>query len=530
MNRRSGEWGGGGGGGGVGGRAQARVLSTASNHTPPSERPFRLAVIGSGPAGFYSAYRAMHKVPESVVDMYEQLPVPYGLVRFGVAPDHPDVKNCQAKFEEVADSPRFNFIGNIAVGSALPLTALRPHYDAILFAYGASKDKALDIPGEALSGVLSARAFVGWYNGLPEYASLDPALAAGEDAVIIGQGNVALDVARILLADLAVLRKTDITETALEALSKSRVRRVQVVGRRGPLQAAFTIKEVRELMNLPSVAFAPIDPALFPADAATLPRQQRRITQVLQKGSSTPSSAALKSWALRFLLSPSAFRASSPSSTQLSSVDFTHTAFAPDSSPFDRSASVTAADPALTTSLPAALAFRSVGYKSAPLPGLADLGVPFDSALGTIPNDGYGRVLSASLGPGGALTAGHVPGCYCAGWVKRGPTGVIASTMEDAFASADVVAADWGAAVPFLNGSAADPKRCAEATGLGWEGVKAEAERRRLRRVSWAEWKVIDEWEIEEGRRRGKEREKVRSVEEMLRILDGGGSGGGGAV
>ena len=220
-----------------------------------------MAVIGSGPAGFYTAYKVMSKIENSVVDMYEHLPVPFGLVRFGVAPDHPEVKagfrfprksvleanaaqNCQDKFEEVADSPRFNFIGNISIGdhdAALPLRTLLPHYDAVLFAYGASRDRTLGIPGEdTLKGIYSARAFVGWYNGLPEYSDLAPDLTQGEEAVIIGQGNVALDVARILLQDTNILRSTDITENAIETLQKSKIKRVKVVGRRGPLQVCFS--------------------------------------------------------------------------------------------------------------------------------------------------------------------------------------------------------------------------------------------------------------------------------------------------
>lgn len=198
----------------------------------------------------------MQKIPSSRIDMYEYLPVPFGLVRYGVAPDHPEVKvwvarslshiyqrtsadfcrkNVQEKFEEVASSDRFEFIGNIAVGKDISLTKLAPHYDAILFAHGAVEDRRLDLPGEDLNGVYSARAFVGWYNGLPQYAGLSLVLD-GEEAVVIGQGNVALDVARVLLTDVGVLRKTDMAEHAIDALAKSRVKRVSVVGRRGPMQ------------------------------------------------------------------------------------------------------------------------------------------------------------------------------------------------------------------------------------------------------------------------------------------------------
>lgn len=453
----------------------------------------------------------MQKVQDAVVDMYEHLPVPYGLVRFGVAPDHPEVKNCQEKFEEVASSPRFKFIGNVDVGHDIPLPSLKPHYDAILFAYGASKDKKLKIPGEDLEGVYSARAFVGWYNGLPEYANLDPLLGAGEEVVVIGQGNVALDVARILLTGVDALRKTDITERALETLARSKVKSVKVVGRRGPMQAAFTIKEARELMNLPSVSFEATDSSLFPADITKLPRVQKRLTQVLTKGSAASASTASKSWDLSFLLSPKSFNDSPSNLGSLSSIEFEKTEFTPDSDPFDRNAKVTSTG--RTTTFPASLAFRSVGYKSSSIPGLAELDVPFDERMGIIPNDPYGRVMNPQSGPG-ALTAGPVPGMYCAGWVKRGPTGVIASTMDDAFASADAIARDWKQQVPFLNSDNSG------STGMGWDGVKEEAKKRGLRPVSWEDWKMIDKAEKERGNAVGKEREKFTNVSEMLKVLD----------
>lgn len=198
-------------------------------------KSLRLAIVGSGPAGFYAAARVLQKSQDARVDMYEKLPVPFGLVRYGVAPDHPEVKNCQDRFEEVASSPRFQFIGNASIGSDIPLTVLKRHYDAIIFSYGASHDRLLDIPGESLHGVQSARAFVGWYNGLPEFADMDPNLD-GEHAVVIGNGNVALDVARVLLSEVDVLRKTDMANRALESLSCSRVKRVTIAGRRGPMQ------------------------------------------------------------------------------------------------------------------------------------------------------------------------------------------------------------------------------------------------------------------------------------------------------
>ncbi|KAF2101355.1 NADPH:adrenodoxin oxidoreductase [Rhizodiscina lignyota] len=484
-------------------------------------RPFRLAVIGSGPAGFYTAYRVMQKIPGARVDMYERLPVPFGLVRYGVAPDHPEVKvwNCQDKFEEIASSDRFEFIGNIAVGTDIPLPQLVHHYDALLFAYGAAEDRKLGIPGEELNGVYSARAFVGWYNGLPEHADLNPILDTGDNAVVIGQGNVALDVARILLMDVDELRKTDIAEHAIETLSKSRIKGVSVVGRRGPMQAAFTIKELRELMKLPSVSFDPIPEALLPSNdqLSALPRQQKRIAQLLAKGSTNSAVSATKSWSLGFLFSPKSFNVSESNASALGSISFTQNQYKADVDPMSRTAGVQTSPDAPIVESATALAFRSVGYRSTPLPTLSDIGVPFDTQRGIIPNDVYGRVLAdpEELGPVAAPqpVAKHVPGVYCAGWVKRGPTGVIASTMEDAFATGDAIAADFKAKAPFLNSSTG------EDSGDGWEGLKAELKMKGLRRVSWEDWKKIDKVESDRGERVGKEREKFESVSEMLKVL-----------
>ncbi|KAK8206991.1 hypothetical protein IWZ01DRAFT_438565 [Phyllosticta capitalensis] len=450
----------------------------------------------------------MNRIPDAVVDMYEQLPVPYGLVRFGVAPDHPEVKKCQEKFEEVAASPRFNFVGNVRIGHDIPLTQLVPRYDAVLFSYGASYDKKLGVPGEDLNGVYSARAFVGWYNGLPEFANLNPRLDAGEEAVVIGQGNVSLDVARILLCNLDELRKTDIAEHAVSALSKSRVKSVKIVGRRGPWQAAFSNKEARELFNLSGAHFSPLDESFFPseADAKTLSRPQQRLLKMFKSPSKTSADAAAKEWTFKFLLSPTSFNASSTDPSSLSSVTFAKNAFDPPSSIFAKSASVVATSESET--LPASVAFRSVGYKSAQLPDMSAVGIPFNERRGVIPNDGRGRVLDPAAGPGG-LAAMHLPGLYCAGWVKNGPTGVIATTMDDAFATADTIVQDWTQKAKFIDGDAE-----------GWDALSQEAKGKGLRTVSWEDWKRIDETERAKGKEMGKERAKFVNTEDMLKVLD----------
>jgi adrenodoxin-NADP+ reductase len=404
----------------------------------------------------------------------------------------------------------------------LPLPLLASQYDAVLFAYGASKDKELGIPGEHLNNIISARAFVGWYNGLPEYAHLNPNLEAGETAVVIGQGNVALDVTRILLKPLEQLRKTDIAEHALEALSKSKVRDVKVVGRRGPLQAPYTIKELRELMNIPGLAFVP--PAsgwnsLLQIERRALPRQLSRIAEVLAKGSKTSLADASRAWQLGYLRSPVEFL--SANGEDLAAVGFETTQY------LDPISSVLSTDAQTNlnairgvgvkgvgskTMVDASLAFRSVGYKSEALEGMDQLGIVFDQKAGILPNDRWGRVLSPELGPAGPLTAGHVPGMYCAGWVKRGPTGVIASTLDDAFATADVIVKDWRDRAVFHAGVGAEKH--------GWDALRSEVKSRGIRSVNWQDWEKIDAVEVQKGQAVGRERVKFRTVEDMLQVLD----------
>ena len=265
-------------------------------------------------------------------------------------------------------------------------------------------------------------------------------------------------------------------------------------------------------MNLRSVGFSPIDASLLPPDLSKLPRPGRRRAQFLSKGSITPAADAQKSWELRFFLSPTSCQAS-PENSQLSGITFEKMAIN-GSDQFERTASVHGTGELLE--LPASFAFRSIGYKCEPLPGLSEFNVSFDERLGIIPNDVHGRVLSAPADKESSLLAKHIPGFYVAGWSKRGPTGVIASTMEDAFATANIIAQDWHDRAKFLNHDRDD----GGSTGLGWDGVKEEAEKRGLRRVSWEDWEKIDAAEIQRGKELGKQREKFSSVKEMLEILD----------
>lgn len=438
------------------------------------------------------------------------------------------LQRCSETLIDVAKYSGFNYIGNVPIGDEphqLPLASIAPHYDAVLFAYGASKDKRLNIPGEDLNNVLSARAFVGWYNGLPEYADLKPDLQAGKTAIVIGQGNVALDITRMLMMSLDELKKTDIAEHAVEALSKSKIRDVKVIGRRGPLQAPYTIRELRELLSLPGLGFVPPPEGwddLVLLGRKKLPRQLKRISELLEKGSKTPIERAEKAWQLGYLRSPIEFL--SRNGQDLDAIGFESTEYvaSPSTSVVPgepeqtlnslRALRVRSVDPPRRTSIAASLAFRSIGYECEPIAGMDRLDVAFDTKKGIIPNDRYGRVLNPDLGPGN-LAAGHVPGMYCAGWVKRGPTGVIASTLDDAFISADVIVSDWRKNVKFHDGIGENKE--------GWQQVRNTAEERGMRTINWQDWERIDAEEVRRGQAKGKEREKCRTVDDMLRILDG---------
>ena len=265
-------------------------------------------------------------------------------------------------------------------------------------------------------------------------------------------------------------------------------------------------------MKLPSVALHPIDESLLPEDISKLPRAPRRIMEILKKGSSVSLSSAEKSWSLDFCLSPREFNSAldNPLSHRLDSLTLEKTSLKPDA--FDPGAKSICTGQRVN--VPASLAFRSIGYKSEGLPGFDELGVPFNNRLGIIPNDQFGRVIDDNEGWSDSGTAPHIPGMYCAGWVKRGPTGVIASTMQDAFSTADAISEDWYSRdIPFLNEEG-------HGTGLGWDGVKEEAEKRGCRRVSWKDWQRIDAAEKRRGEARGKPREKFTHIQSMLAVID----------
>ncbi|KAF9284542.1 hypothetical protein BGZ68_004609 [Mortierella alpina] len=471
-----------------------------------SSKPFRVAVIGSGPGGFYTAHRLLKHVPQTRVDMFEALPVPHGLVRFGVAPDHPEVKNVINTFDEVAENPSFTFIGNTSVGTYvtpgskkadLEISDLRPHYDAILLSYGAHEDRLLGVPNEqSLKGVMAARSFVGFYNGLPSEQGLNVDLSQSETAVVIGQGNVALDVARILLTPLDELKKTDLTEKTIKILEKSRVKHVHVIGRRGPLEVAFTAKELREMLNLPDTTFH-MDQDLLASEmeraGKSLDRPRKRLMGLLEKGIKESKPDQPKSWSLQFLRSPLGFTGTDESSgSQLKAIELGINRLEGESN--NRKAVATGAK----ESLDCGLAFRSIGYKSVGIQG-----VPFDERKGVVPNMD-GKVLDAEQN--------IVPGLYASGWLKRGPIGVIATTMADAYQTADTIIADWTTGKPMLTADSTPKEGC--------KSLLALLHSKGHRTVSYKDWKKIEQKEFELGARVGKPREKFLTVEEMLKVLD----------
>ncbi|CRL00472.1 CLUMA_CG013734, isoform A [Clunio marinus] len=448
-----------------------------ANYSESKAKTIKACIVGSGPAGFYSAQYILKHLPNSHVDIIEKLPVPFGLVRFGVAPDHPEVKNVINTFTKTAEHPNFRFIGNVSVGTDITLQELRNCYDIVLLAYGANIDAKLNIPGEDKRNVLSAREFVGWYNGQPNLDKLNPDLS-GESAVLLGQGNVAVDVARILLSTIDDLRKTDITEHALEALSKSRVKKVYLVGRRGPLQAAFTIKELREMLKLPNVDtnWRSSDFVNVKEQVESLPRPRKRITELMIKSlEENKSNEGNKNFLPIFYRSPLQINGES----NVESVDLTITKVV------DNKAIPTED----VENIPAQLVCRSIGYKSVCI----DDAINFDDKRGMIKNTN-GRVLQKDA---------NTPdiGLYVAGWLGTGPTGVILTTMNNAFAVSQTIIDD------------------VHSGAIKCDSTKPGLDPKKYNVVTWSDWEKIDKREIENGKKSNKPREKRLSIEEMMKIV-----------
>jgi ferredoxin--NADP+ reductase len=465
-------------------------------YRPVTNSPIRIAVIGSGPAGFYAAGHLLKDTSGRFeVDMLERLPTPWGLVRSGVAPDHPKIKSVTRVYEKTAAHPRFRFFGNVSFGEHISREELLAHYHAIVYATGSPLDRPLGIPGDDLPGSHAATEFVGWYNGHPDHTDLEVDLLSAERAVVIGNGNVAIDVARMLVLAPTELAPTDIADHALEVLAKSRVSEVVIVGRRGPAQAAFTNPELLELGELGDadvvVDPAELDRALAVRDpAAEAGITSRRNVEILRSYADRPLFGRRKRIVLRFLLSPVALLGAPGG---VAEVELARNELVADSEGKLRARATEERE-----RIPAGLVFRAIGYRGIPLPG-----VSFDERRGVIPNDG-GRVLDS-------IGGGRLRGEYAVGWIKRGPSGVIGTNKKDAQETVDAIFAD----------ASPDGEGLQTPDSPGADAVERLLRERQPELVTYAGWASIDRHERALGERAGRPRVKLTRIEEMLRIAAG---------
>jgi ferredoxin--NADP+ reductase len=482
------------------------------------ETPIRIAIIGSGPAGFYAAGHLLKGGGEHVeVDMLERLPTPWGLVRSGVAPDHPKIKSVTRIYEKTAAHPRFRYFGNVTFGEHVSREELLERYHAIVYATGSPSDRPLGIPGEELAGSHAATEFVGWYNGHPDHSDLEVDLLSAERAVVVGNGNVAIDVARMLVLAPAELAPTDTADHALEVLAASQVSEVVVVGRRGPAQAAFTNPELLELGELADadviVDSDELERALAVHDAAAeQDATSRRNVEILRDYAEREPSGRRKRIVLRFLLSPTQLLADEHG--RVAAVEFVRNELEADADGRLRARAT-----AEHETIPAGLVFRAIGYRGLPLPG-----VPFDARAAVIANDG-GRVTDPDSG---AALAGE----YTVGWIKRGPSGVIGTNKRDAQETVDAMLADL-AAVGNSNGSAPEQAGTHAATQAGTHAatraaahvpsdpdaaaVEALLRSRQPQLITYGGWEAIDRHEQALGEQAGRPRVKLTRIEELLR-------------
>jgi len=464
-------------------------------------------VIGSGPAGFYAAGHLLkdgaggHSI-DFEVDMLERLPTPWGLVRSGVAPDHPKIKSVTRVYEKTAAHPRFRFFGNVAFGEHVSREELLSHYHAIVYATGTPVDRPLGIPGEELPGSHAATEFVGWYNGHPDHTDLEVDLRAAERAVVIGNGNVAIDVARMLVLAPSELAPTDTADHALEVLAESHVKEVVIVGRRGPAQAAFTNPELLELGELADadviVDPAELERALAVHDAGAEENiTARRNVEILRSYAERPPAGRAKRIVLRFLLSPTALLPGD--SGHLGAVELARNELVADA---DGQLRARAIDEGET--IAAGLVFRAIGYRGVALPG-----VPLDARRGVIPNEG-GRVLGAPEGEGDGRPqdGGRLRGEYVVGWIKRGPSGVIGTNKKDAQETVDAIIADAAPGGEGLN-TPSTPDA---------DAVERLLRERQPALVTYDGWASIDRHERSLGESSGRPRVKLTRIEEMLRV------------
>jgi len=449
------------------------------------ERPLRVAIIGSGPSGFYAADDLLKKPLNIKVDMFEKLPAPFGLVRYGVAPDHAKIKNVTKVFEKIASHPQFTYLGNVAVGKNITVFELQKFYDAIIFAIGAESDRHLGINGESLVGSYTATEFVAWYNGHPDFQDHHFDFSQ-EVAVIIGQGNVAMDVARILCKTPEELSKTDISQHALEVLAESKIKEVHVYGRRGPAQASFTSSEIKEMGEL-SDCYPVINPADLNLNEASLKEIEdpqhagrKKNIEILNHFTTIAPNNRQRKFALHFQRSPVEILGKG----HVQKIRFEINQLG------GEAGHQKVRGTGKFEELDCGIVFRSVGYVGIPIKGL-----PFSSQSGVIPNQA-GRVMDSEQ---------IFSGWYVAGWIKRGASGVIGTNKPCSEETVNSLLED----IPHLN----------PCENPSTDAVLKLLKDREVRVVSFADWKKIDAAEIERGVALGKPREKFARTTGMLSAI-----------
>ncbi|MBE7557162.1 MAG: FAD-dependent oxidoreductase [Anaerolineales bacterium] len=455
--------------------------------------PLRVAIIGSGPTGFYAADQLFKQEGLVVqVDMFDRLPTPYGLVRGGVAPDHQKIKSVTAAYDRTAAHPNFRFYGNVELGKHITLDDLRDHYHQIIFCTGAQTDRSMGIPGEELQGSHAATEFVAWYNGHPDYGDCQFDLTQ-ERAAVVGVGNVAVDVARILCRTPEELAATDIADYALAALNRSNIKEVYLLGRRGPAQAAFTNPEIKELGELAGadIYVPPAEAELDELSRAELQRTQDRLAlkkvEILQGFAQRPDEDKPRQLVVRFLVSPVEILGDEKG--RVRAIKLVKNKL------YATEAGTLRAEPTGEyEELPVGMVFRSVGYRGVPLPG-----VPFNDKWGVIFNN-KGRVINPD-------TQQPVVGEYCAGWIKRGPSGVIGTNKPDAAETVTCMLEDLAQGLT-LRPSQPEPA-----------AIEALIRQRQPQYVTYQDWLRLNEIELAKGKELGRPRLKFTRVEDMLAAL-----------
>ena len=457
------------------------------------QNPLRVAIVGAGPTGFYTAEQLFKQKQYAVeVDMYERLPTPFGLVRYGVAPDHQKIKSVTKVFDRVARKPDFRFFGNVDLGQDVSVADLRKHYHQIVYTTGAQTDRSLGIPGEELDGSYAATEFVAWYNGHPDFRECRFDLSV-ERAAVVGVGNVAVDVCRILSRTPEELAKTDIADYALEALRESNIKEVYMLGRRGPAQAAFTTPEVKELGELEDaeVWVPPDEAALDELSedqlAESADRATARKVEIIQSYAEERPTEKSRKLVLRFLVSPVEFIGDEEG--HLKAIELVKNELYKTEAGTLRPKHTDEYE-----TLPMGIVFRSIGYRGVRLPG-----VPFKESWGVILNEA-GRVMDPETGE-------PVLGEYTAGWIKRGATGVIGTNKPDAAETVEAMLQDASVG-RILDPVAPEPEAASEMVA-----------RKQPRRFTYEDWLKLDEIEVALGEAQGRPRVKFTTVEEMEEAL-----------